>query len=307
MRRPFDQGNERGRQVASQVGQAAARVATVGVDDFRHAPSGHRKLARHQVVEQHADRIEVGLDGCGMALEHFRRQVERRAGTAGGAAVRGHVVAQAEVHQHVTAAGLAHHVLRFDVAVHETRRMDGRERPTEVAADQCGFGGADRAAALHDRVERVAGNQFHPQCDPAVQLLGAVDGHHVGMTNPREQAGLAQQVLGCRAGRRRFQELERDLAIEPGIDRAEHLALGAAAEARQQREMSPVRDRQRVGERVGRTRRRPAGIIGLPVTRTAQRIQFAQGADESEVVGGRGRGFERIPIDRFVVRNRGRH
>ena len=89
-----------------------------------------------EVIEQHADGVDVALHRGRLAVEQFRRHVRRgvptmsrgrRSPTAG-------VVAGAEVHQHDLPGLVAHHVLRLHVAVHVARGVDGGERPADVLA-----------------------------------------------------------------------------------------------------------------------------------------------------------------------------
>ena len=82
-------------------------------------------------------------------VEHFGRQVERRAGEARDAARAGVAqLAGAEVHQDDAAALLAHHVLRLDVAMDEAGAVDGGERAAQILADERRFARAERRPAL---------------------------------------------------------------------------------------------------------------------------------------------------------------
>ena len=79
-----------------------------------------------QVVEQHADAVDVARRRSARAVEQLRRQIERRAGEAGCAGAQ--FAAGTEIHQHHPSIVCQHDVVRFDIAVQEAGRVDGRQR-----------------------------------------------------------------------------------------------------------------------------------------------------------------------------------
>ena len=94
--------------------------------------------------------------------------------------------------------------------------MDRGERMAELLPDPCGFAGCERPMHLQQLLERAAVDELHPDADPVVVLLGAVDNDDVGMTETGEEPRFLEDARGL--ARRRLalvQELERDLAMKP--------------------------------------------------------------------------------------------
>ena len=79
-----------------------------------------------------------------------------------------------------------HHVVRFDVAVQETRLVHRRDCVTELDADFHGFGNAETFPLFEHLFEGLPLDQLHRKTDLIVDLLGAVDGDDVRMANPRQ-------------------------------------------------------------------------------------------------------------------------
>ena len=77
-------------------------------------------------------------------------------------------------------------------------------------------------------LERGAANELHPEPDPALARLGAVDADDVRVTETGQDAALAQDPLVQTGGRAAgAQQLERDLAMQLRVEGPEHLAEGA--------------------------------------------------------------------------------
>jgi hypothetical protein len=87
---------------------------------------------REQVKEQDAEAVDVAPRGGRFARQDFRRQVERRPRNREG--IGPLHTARAEIHEHQAALVLTHHVLGLDVAVHQTRGVDGRQRAAQIHA-----------------------------------------------------------------------------------------------------------------------------------------------------------------------------
>ncbi len=88
----------------------------------------------------------------------------------------------------------------------------------------------ERALALDDLLERVAGHVLHHDEEHVVLLLGGQDRDDVGMAQAGQQPRLAQQLAEVEVLPMR--NLERDLLVDPGVFREVDRAEAAAAERR---------------------------------------------------------------------------
>jgi hypothetical protein len=112
-----------------------------------------------------------------------------------------------------------HHVVRLDVAMNKARTVHGGHRLTKLDADVNDVGLAEDLALFENLFERSSLDTLHPQPDPVVDTVGAVDGDHVRMAHAREQTtpldkrGADRTIRGCFTR----QKLERHFAIEPRV------------------------------------------------------------------------------------------
>ncbi len=165
------------------------------------------------------------------------------------------------------------------------------------------FRPTEHVASVHDLFKRAAPDEFHPETDAWADLLGAVDRDDVRMTHAGEEPALLDdRRRGTVAdGGIRVDQLERHLAIEPGVPRPVDLAEGAAADALERAQMSPVC--QRVAASAGRR-------CGLVVKRqttvhVGERGQHPELREHGPagVVGAR---FGACPVDRRAIEHRAR-
>lgn len=82
---------------------------------------------------------------------------------------------------------------------------------------------------LRQLIERAPAQQLRDEIPAAVDLADAVQGHDVGVLQPRERAGLEEQLLP-RAVAPDVQELHGDVATEQLVVCGEDLARAAGAE-----------------------------------------------------------------------------
>ena len=164
--------------------------------------------------------------------EHFRRQVQRRAREIAvePALIAAQILAGPEVGEGDAAAGAADHVVRLDVAVQGVGAVDGREGAAQVHADEGGLAGAEGPALLHQRGERVAGDELHRHADLVARPVGPEDAHDVRVAHVREPARFVERPLGIerRARVYRAKHLQCDFPMQLGIEGAVHGAERAA-------------------------------------------------------------------------------
>jgi hypothetical protein len=125
------------------------------------------------------------------------------------------------------------HVGRLDVAVHDPTRVRVRETACDLHRDAHRL--AERERPARDApLQRLAVVERHREIQLSViRLADLVHGAHVGMLERRDSTCLVQESLGCRAVRTdvSVQELERDRATEPLVDRPVHHAHATAGDA----------------------------------------------------------------------------
>ena len=119
-----------------------------------------------------------------------------------------------------------------------------RYRVAEVDPQRNSLSRGEAFACSDDLLERAPGDQLHPQSDPVIDDVGAVNGDHVGVADASQEAALFDDggaALDEGISRRNSSEqLERDFTIEPLVPRAIDLAEGAAAEPLDQPQMPPA-------------------------------------------------------------------
>jgi hypothetical protein len=207
-------------------------------------------LLRGHVRGRAEDIADAGqLDGRGARA----REARGARGGCGGVAVQRRVVAvdEAEVHDADAAVVAPHDVVGLQIAVDEAdgvRRGDA-SRGVEEHVQQLGPA-ARRGAG--PRAERLARDELHGDPHAARVDPDVVDGDDVGVREPGERLGLAQQP-GLAVAAAGQHQLDGDLAIELGVVRGEHLAHAAGADA--------------IEEDIA-TDRGPAGQLGGPALRS---------------------------------------
>ena len=143
--------------------------------------------------EQDAEAVEIALGRRRCAGQYLGREIHRRAGNTGRIGTLR--TAGAEVHQNDSSAFLAHDVLRFDVAVHESLMVYRGERPTQIDADRRSFAAAEWTMRAEPGLQRLPVHQLHPEPCTPIADVGAVDGDHVRVAHLRQRAGFAKQTI----------------------------------------------------------------------------------------------------------------
>ena len=201
-----------------------------------------------QVEQQNTQAVDVGRSGSRSSFEDFWRQVQRRAGeiivhkSAIGQVVPGQILSGSEVHQDRSPAVCPHHVMGFEVAVHQAGAVHGRQRAAQIQSDQRSFTRAERAVLAQQAPKRTALDEFHPETDAAIDIVGPVDGDDVGMPNSGEQPRFSERarricgtvLLGWP------QQLQRDFTLELVVPGSVHRAERTAADFLENGEVPPA-------------------------------------------------------------------
>ena len=151
------------------------------------------------------------------------------------------LVREAKVHQEDPAALLTHHVAGFDVSMEKSRGVHRAGRAADVDADHRRLARAHRALRRDQIRQRLPLDEIAPEAEAPVVAIHAVDRDDVRVAHARDRSRFTQQ-------RSEFfvpiavawqEELQRDVALKRGIERAIHLAERAAADALQVLERPP--------------------------------------------------------------------
>ena len=297
---PLDHAHEAFGHVRPHITQRLTPAIRVCSQQLLHRRGDDRKLAGDEVEEQDADAIEIALDRGFLASEDLGRQIQRRPDEAAGA---GEILASPEVHEDDAPACLAHDVLRLDVAVQQPGAVDRRERSADIQADECRLARTERSTIGDELLERLASDELRPETDATVMFLGAVDLHDVLVAETGQTPGLFHQarvrLAAAAASLVVMEQLQRDVAVEVGVPRAEHVAGCTCADEIEEDETPPsppVRRDRCVGWRdVGRW---DAAVQGSDAVDEAKMSNDAK-------VAVRSTSLNCLPIDRAAVRHRG--
>ncbi|SHV82607.1 Uncharacterised protein [Mycobacteroides abscessus subsp. abscessus] len=137
----------------------------------------------------------------------------------------------AEVGEFHLAGGRDEDVARFDVAVHQTRRVCDLKRTAGLLQHVQGVAQREAAGAFEYRVQRFSVNQLHDQIGRAalavdIGLAVVVDAGDPGMVQHRDGAGLGAEPLdefGVR-GELGLEHLHGHLAAQPAVGTLPDLA-----------------------------------------------------------------------------------
>ena len=230
-------------------------------------------------------------------LEHLGREVQRRAGDGAGARLSiAQLQAGAEVHQHHPAAVLAHDVLGFDVAVHQSGRMDGCQRLTELLTDHGGLAGAARAFGEKQLLQRSPADELHAEPDPPVAFLRVVDDDDVRVLDTCQGARLVQHAVDETVVRPpHMEELDRHFALQLRVAGTIDLAKGTLADKLQQFEASPAPG----NDALPQVHRRRRGQSAFPAA--GRLLLERQHADNGAGAGAKGSFIERARLGALHV------
>ena len=120
-----------------------------------------------------------------------------------------------EVHEDDASVPCQHDVVRFDVAMEETRVVHRTDRTRELESNADGVRRTEGATTLHSLLQRFSIDELHPQADAIVDAVGAVDGHDISMMDAGQQPPFFEDC-GPASGQRAIfgEELQGDVTIE---------------------------------------------------------------------------------------------
>jgi hypothetical protein len=127
---------------------------------------------------------------------------------------------------------IEHDVVRLDVAMHDTMHMREGEGVRGLANDPRDLAGRKSTACEKSLRECLAVDEAHDEVDEPGTLVHRIDGNDVRMAQPRRRLGLAQEPRPDVGAVRElgWQQLDRDVALEPQVARAVDDPHPAAAE-----------------------------------------------------------------------------
>jgi hypothetical protein len=236
------------RQARTQIRDYRRRIAQDGREGRDFVFALERALARDHLVEENAERKDIGARIGRLARRLFRCHVAGRAqnpaftgeiGTRSdrrrrAIGCRRHDLGETEVEHLDDPVVLQHHVRGLEVAVRDTlgvcvpHGIGDRDGEIEKRCERI-------TACRHPFGQRMALEKLHRQKRVAVGFFDRVDGDDVRMAKRRHGLRFTLEALpaiGILCHLRR-QDLERDLALEPGIEGAIDLAHAAGADGRQ--------------------------------------------------------------------------
>ena len=217
---------------ATSDGRARRRILRVLAAIVRDAPGVERPLARVELVEHEAERVEVASDRRALAGELLGRHVSGRPADLrlGPDLARRH--GQAEVHDARAAAAVDHHVGRLQVAVQDAAVVRRGEARAELARDLERLVLRQPADPPEQRRQILAVDVLHREEVPAVHLADVVDAAHVRVRHLPRRPHLREEPIEQRPvrGEAVRQELQRDRLAELQVVGAVDLAHPAAAD-----------------------------------------------------------------------------
>ena len=145
-----------------------------------------RVPCRQQMEQEHTDRVDLAGDRRRLPPEQqLRSHVGRRAAWI---FVRPAFVGESEIHQQDPAALFPHHIAGLDIAVEESCRVYGANRPADIDADECGLTGTQWTLCIEKVRKRPALDEVAPEPDPSVVAAHAMDRHDVGVSHTGDGA-----------------------------------------------------------------------------------------------------------------------
>lgn len=223
-------GRQRG---AARRGQRRGVAARVARDQLGEGPGLDGEGARHRLVDDAAQGVDVGQLLVRRPPGHeLGRHVERRAHELARAreALVQVTPGQAEVGQPRMTVVADQHVRGLDVAVHDAPLVQRRQRAGDLSREPRRLGRVE-GPEPEQGLEALSLDQLHDEEGGAQMLAVVVDGDHAAHAGVGRHLGLAREARRgrVRGGR---EQLQGHGPVEPLIARPEHRAHAAAPERR---------------------------------------------------------------------------
>ena len=303
---PQDRAVPRGRQVGRRSPRRGRRLLELLQRDRQRRVAVERLAAGDHLVEDDAERVDVGRGRQGAALDLLGRHVVRRAEHGlrlrqRRPARRLRAAREAEVGDDDPHAarpplvGREHDVAALEVAVDHAGVVRGGERRGHLLDQRQRVRRPHPAGALEALGERLAGEQLHREEREVLVVEDVVDPAHVRVRHRAREVDLPQEpVHRPRIARDlRPDRLERDPLVEDLVLGLVDLAHAAARDEAHDAESS----REDLVDRDARAARGPAArhdrrlILG---TRLGQGVEPPERPEELPVGGRRGRGVPSV-------------
>jgi imidazolonepropionase-like amidohydrolase len=226
--RPEREGLDRDRHRWSHVAERPGRFGDRARDDRLGRGAGEGRFAQQHLVEDRAERVDVGPRVDDPTGGLFGTQVGGRAGFATVRPPQG--ARDAEVGDKRMSLR-QQDVLGLDVPMDDPFAVGVVQRVRRLPCDAERVGHRERTLA-HDPVgERLALDEGHREPELAAVLAGVVHGEDVGMLQPSRHAhGLAEPLAADGCAQVPVQQLERHPPVMPNVVRPEHRGHAAAAQ-----------------------------------------------------------------------------
>jgi len=195
---------EEGRDLRVEVPHPTRFLVEDPVEQGLDVRLSERVDARHDLVEQHAQAIEVRsrVDLHPAPAEGLRRRVLDRPREVARLREADRLVLEpghAEVHDLDLVRRRDEHVLRLEVAMDHARSMDRDQPPGDLASEVPGQLLRDAAQILEEGPERLALHELHDQHVPAAvahgQVVAVETTHHVVVIDLPAELRLAEEAL----------------------------------------------------------------------------------------------------------------
>ena len=224
----MDDGVHSRGKLGTDHSDGGGRRRAVAGENCLRVRSAERRIARHHLVGDTAERIDV-CPAIGLELPvrllgaHVERGSHHQAGTGQALVHRWReILRDAEVcNQHLIPA--QKQIARLDIAVDDARVVRVVERGGHLGDDAPHVVQRELRLALQARLERLPLDQGHHEVEECLGVTGIQEGEDTGVVQLGEEANLSQEPRGAEhLAVVPSQDLEGNRAVVGGIDAPVH-------------------------------------------------------------------------------------